>query len=86
MPKHLKLLEKLCAKPPPASFKWSDLKGVLRHLGFKMISNSGSRRKFHHVQKDVLIICHEPHPSPDVDKGCIVDVVETLKANGFVEN
>jgi predicted RNA binding protein YcfA (HicA-like mRNA interferase family) len=86
MSKHLKLLEKLCANPPPASFKWSDLKVVLEHLGFKMLMNSGSRRKFQHAEKDVLIICHEPHPSPEVDRGCIVDVVETLKANGFVEN
>ena len=54
--------------------------------GFKMLKNSGSRRKFHHAERDVLIICHEPHPSPEVDRGCIVDVAETLKANGFVEN
>ena len=85
MSRHLKALEKLRVLPPPASFKWTELKGLLEHLGFKMLTNSGSRRKFHHVGKDVLIICHQPHPSPDVDKGCICDVVEILKANGFFE-
>ena len=84
MSRHLKVLGKLSAIPPPASFKWAELKGVLEHLGFKMLKNSGSRRKFHHIEKDVLIICHQPHPSPDVDKGCICDVVEILKTNGFI--
>lgn len=85
MSRHLKALEKLCKKPPPASLKWSELKGILEHLGYKMLKNSGSRRKFYHARKDLLINCHEPHPSPNVGKGCIVDVVEHLKANGFIE-
>lgn len=85
MSKHLKVLEKLCSRPPPANLKWSELKGILEHLGYKMLKNSGSRRKFYHADKDLLINCHEPHPSPSVDKGCIVDVVEHLKANGFIE-
>ena len=85
MSKHSKALEKLCAKPTPSSFKWSELRTVLEHLGFKMLKNKGSRRKFYNEEKNVLIICHEPHPSPDVDKGCIADIVETLKANGLIE-
>jgi len=27
---------------------------------------------------------HLPDPSPNVDKGCIADVVEHLKSNGFI--
>ncbi len=49
-----------------------------------MLKNSGSRRKFVHSKTKALIICHAPHPSPDVDKGCIVDVVAHLEANGFI--
>lgn len=84
MAKHRKALEKLCATPPPADIKWDELKSVLEHLGYTMLKGSGSRRKFYHQGKNALIICHAPHPSPDVDKGCIADVIEHLKTNGFI--
>ena len=85
MSKHLKALARLVATPTPSDLKWSELKGVLEHLGYRMLKNSGSRRKFFHEGKQALIICHEPHPSPIVDKGCIVDVVEHLRLYGFIE-
>jgi predicted RNA binding protein YcfA (HicA-like mRNA interferase family) len=84
MSKQQKTLERLCRNPPPADFTWKDLKAVLEHLGYTLLNNSGSRRKFYHHSKQALIICHQPHPSPNVDKGCIVDVVEHLKINGFI--
>lgn len=84
MSKQKKALERLCATPPPADIKWSELKALLEHLGYEMLKNAGSRRKFYHKEKNALISCHEPHPSPDVDKGCVADVVEHLRANGFI--
>ena len=84
MSKHQKALEKLCASPPASDIKWQELKVVLEYLGYKMLTNSGSRRKFFHPEKKALIICHEPHPTPSVDKGCIADVIEHLKLNGFI--
>jgi predicted RNA binding protein YcfA (HicA-like mRNA interferase family) len=84
MAKHRKTLEKLCARPPSADIKWDELKSILEHLGYTMLKGSGSRRKFFHKEKNALIICHVPHPSPNVDKGCIADVVEHLKTNGFI--
>ena len=84
MSKHQKAFDRLCATPPPADYKWNDLKTLLEHLGYKMLKNSGSRRKFYHPDKRALIICHEPHPSPVVDKACVVDVVEHLRAYGFI--
>ena len=84
MSKHQKALAKLCSSPPSADIKWNELKGVLEHLGYEVINNTGSRRKFFHKGKNALIICHEPHPSPDVDKGCIADVVDHLKTHGFI--
>lgn len=84
MAKHQKALDKLCAQPPSADIKWSELKGVLEHLGYTLLTGKGSRRKFFHKGKNALIICHQPHPSPDVDKGCIADVVEHLKTFGFI--
>lgn len=84
MSKHQKALERLRAKPVPSDIKWSELKAVLEHLGYEVITNSGSRRKFVHRQTKALIICHEPHPSPNVDKGCIAAVVSHLEAHGFI--
>ncbi len=84
MSKHQKALERLCAAPPAADIKWQELKGVLEHLGYTVLNNSGSRRKFFHPVKKALIICHQPHPSPNVDKACVADVVEHLKAYGFI--
>jgi predicted RNA binding protein YcfA (HicA-like mRNA interferase family) len=84
MAKHDKTLLKLSVKPTPADIKWNELKGLLEHLGYRALNNDGSRRKFFHQGKDALIICHRPHPSPDVDKGCIDDVVEHLKKYEFI--
>jgi len=84
MSKHQKALDKLCAIPPSSDIKLDELKGVLEHLGYTMLKGSGSRRKFYHKGKDALIVCHAPHPSPDVDKGCLADVIEHLKTNKFI--
>ena len=84
MSKHQKAIDRLCVTPPPADIKWQELKGVLEHLGYALLKNTGSCRKFYHEGKKALIICHEPHPTPNVDKGCVADVVEHLRANGFI--
>ncbi|NBW01795.1 MAG: type II toxin-antitoxin system HicA family toxin [Betaproteobacteria bacterium] len=84
MTKQAKALARLMGSPTPSTIKWDELKSVLEHLGYVMISGAGSRRKFFHAKKNDLIICHAPHPSPEVDKGCIADVVEHLKNNGFM--
>jgi len=84
MTKHRKALEKLCSKPPSSDIKWDELKSVLEHLGYTMLKGSDSRRKFYHKDRDALIVCHAPHPSPNVDKGCIADVIEHLKTYEFI--
>ena len=84
MSKHQKAIERLRAKPAASDIKWSELKAVLEHLGYQMLTGSGSRRKFVHLETKALIICHEPHPSPNVDKGCVVAVVSHLEAHGFI--
>lgn len=81
-----KLLTRLRTKPPPADFTWDELCSVLQKLGYTKLNNSGSRRKFFHKERNLLISCHEPHPRPEVDKGCIVDVVDHLTVNGFIED
>ena len=84
MSKQKKSLDRLCALPPPADFKWIELVTVLESLGFEMLTGGGSRRKFVHNVTKQLIICHQPHPSPNVDKGCIRDVVEKLKDSELI--
>jgi predicted RNA binding protein YcfA (HicA-like mRNA interferase family) len=84
MTQHQKALEKLCAKPPPTDVSWRELKSVLEHLGYDMLTNSGSRRKFVHRESRALIICHEPHPNSIVHRACVVDVVEHLKNQGLI--
>jgi hypothetical protein len=39
----------------------------------------------YHDERKLLIICHEPHPRKIVDKGCLSDIAEHLKMNGFIE-
>lgn len=85
MSRHQKALARLQASPPPSNFTWDELVGVLKHLGYSVLNGKGSRRKFFHQERKLLIICHEPHPSSIVDKGCIVDVVEHLRANGLLQ-
>jgi predicted RNA binding protein YcfA (HicA-like mRNA interferase family) len=84
MTKQQKALARLTGSPTLTNIKWDELKSVLEHLGYTMLTGSGSRRKFFHADKNDLIICHAPHPSLDADKGCIADVVEHLKSNGFI--
>jgi hypothetical protein len=84
MTKQQKALMRLCASPPPADFKWAELRSVLEHLGYAMASGGGSRRKFYNAERNDLIICHQPHPCPTVDKGCVTDVVEHLRNKGFI--
>ena len=87
MSKADRLLEKLCAKPIPSDYRWADLVTVLQHLGYELQKggkSGGSRRKFYHREKDLLIHLHEPHPVKLVDKGAVKDVAEHLKANGFI--
>jgi len=84
MAKHKKIKEKLFAHPPPSDLTWSELKSYLERIGYTMLkSGGGSSRKFYHKDKDALFLCHQPHPNPCVDKGCIIDLVEHLKINGF---
>ena len=84
MSKHQKALDRLRARPPASDIKWSELKTTLEHLGYVMLKGSGSRRKFVHPVSKALISCHQPHPSPNVDKGCIIDVVAHLEAHGLI--
>lgn len=84
MAKHDKTLAKLQRSPPASDLKWNDLKSLLGSLGYVMLKGSGSRRKFYNEERNLLISCHEPHPQPDVDRGCAADIIEHLRKNGVI--
>ena len=69
---------------PPSNIKWDELVAVLKHLGYKVIMNSGSRRKFHHAEKDNVISLHKPHPGNEVKPCYIREVRETLEEIGLI--
>jgi len=87
MSRYQKALEKLTAVPPRPNLSWDELVSLLEHLGYRALKpgkTGGSRRKFYNAKCDALICCHEPHPSPNVDRNCIRDVVEHLRENGLI--
>lgn len=86
MSRRKKALERICASPPASDITWKELKGLLEGLDYVMLKGSGSRRKFVHKETKALIICHEPHPSPNVDKACVADVAEHLRAQGLTKD
>ena len=84
MSRHEKLILKLNSKPTPSDVKWDELKAVLKHLGFEMLTNKGSRRKFVHLETKEIISLHEPHPQPEIKTYVIKQVVEQLQMSGRI--
>jgi hypothetical protein len=85
MGSHDKTIEKILARPPASDLKWIKMVSYLKSVGFTELKNSGSRRKFYSADKDVLLSLHEPHPSPDMDKGAVADVRDVLIAAGILK-
>lgn len=84
MAKYDKTIESLKKRPIKADIRWDDLVSLLNYLGFVQLNGNGSRRKFYQKDRDLLIICHQPHPSPCIDKGCVKDVSEKLIDCGLI--
>lgn len=79
-----KLIDKIKSKPTPRNIKWDDLVTLLKNLGYKVIKNGGSGRKFYHAEKDNMIHIHEPHPGNEVKPCYIENVRETLEEIGLI--
>jgi predicted RNA binding protein YcfA (HicA-like mRNA interferase family) len=79
-----KTIEKIKAKPTPSNTKWDELVVALKHLGYKEITNSGSRRKFFNVEMNDLISLHRPHPGNEVKPCFIKQVREKLEEIGLI--
>lgn len=81
------LLEKLCAKPVPADFRFSDLRKVMTHFGYLEShkgATSGSRVMFYHPQTKAVLLLHKPHPDDEMVKAAVGSVVKFLKEHGHL--
>jgi predicted RNA binding protein YcfA (HicA-like mRNA interferase family) len=79
-----KIIERIKSKPTPRNIKWDDLVTVLKHLGYKVMTNSGSRIKFYKAEKNNMINLHRPHPGNEV-KPCFIEYVrEKLEEIGLI--
>lgn len=70
MRKHVKILQTIL-EPNTKSVRYEDVSAMLCHFGFSRLEGSGSRVKFDHAEKKLLITLHSPHPSPEISGGAL---------------
>lgn len=72
-------IEKLIARfeSKPKDFTWDELIRLLHYFGYEEMRGSGSRRKFIHVNSQVIIL-HEPHPQKILKRYQIEQVYAVL--------
>lgn len=81
------LIEKLCRKPTPADFHYSDLKKIMAHFGYVESTKgatSGSRVKFYHPVTKAVLLLHKPHPGDTMVKASVEQAVAFLKEKGDI--
>ena len=74
-------------KKEPKDFSWSELTQLLGKLNFEEINNGktgGSRRKFIHKKKRVMINLYKPHPSPYLKSYALKQVKTKLIEEGVL--
>lgn len=86
MSKNQKLLVRLLTVP--SDFTWDEMVTVLGHFGFielKKGKTGGSRRKFAHENKNVIML-HKPHPGNIVKIYAIKEVITYLKEKKYIQD
>ena len=78
--KHQGTLKQIFSKPTSTSVKWQDVEMLILALGGEVSNGNGSRVRF--VLKGSIARFHRPHPSPDTDKGAIVNLREWFESIG----
>jgi hypothetical protein len=79
MSKKEKLLRKFLTSPIRNDLTFSELKTLLVGLGFELKEGKGSRVKFFHQEKKLIISTHKPHPNPELCEEFIKDLQQILK-------
>lgn len=78
--------EKLLAKllNERSTITWFELTSLLRSLGYQQLEGSGSRVKFDNGNPFAMINLHRPHPNNEIKTYAKRQVIEKLKAGGFI--
>ncbi|NTV96388.1 MAG: type II toxin-antitoxin system HicA family toxin [Thiobacillus sp.] len=84
MSKKQKLIDRLQKAPPPTDFTWDEAVRLMEMCGFKLINNTGSRRKFVHTT-GVRAFLHEPHPESVIKRYTINDLLDALRTVGEIK-
>lgn len=82
-------LDKLIAKfkKSPKDFSYDELNKLLENLGFSYLNSGktgGSRCKFYHQEKNLIINLHKPHPSPYLKTYVINQIKDKLAEEGLI--
>jgi len=75
MSKKNKLLYKFKKEPPSKNLIWGELESLLSSLGFEQLQGNGSRVRFYHKDKEIVISLHKPHPE-NLLKTYVVKIVQ----------
>lgn len=73
-------LEQIFKTPVQPGIKWADIESLIRALGGEVKEGRGSRCKF--ILNGSIANFHRPHPSPDTDKGAVVNLRDWLESTG----
>lgn len=79
MSKKDKLLAAFMEIPPKKNLTWNDLIALMSALNFEQLEGDGSRVKFYHKAKDVMINLHKPHPDNILKTYIIKQIQDKLK-------
>ncbi len=79
MAKQEKLFNKFTAVPPKKDLTFNELETLLNHYGFNKIEGNGSRVKFIHPTKQLVLSIHKPHPSNILKEYVVREVQALLK-------
>lgn len=78
--RHKDTLGQIFKTPVLSGIKWSDVESLIKALGGEVKEGRGSRCKF--ILNGSIANFHRPHPSPDTDKGAVVNLRDWLESIG----
>lgn len=78
--KQCETLAQIFQMPPPCGLKWQAVESLIRALGGEIKEGSGSRVRF--LLRGKIARFHRPHPTPDTDRGAVVNLREWLESIG----
>lgn len=79
MDKHQRTLLAVGAKK--ANIAWSDIEGMLKHLGAEISEGRGSRVRI--ALNGVRAVFHRPHPEKETDRGAVASMRRFLSEAGI---